>query len=192
MIRGKGGNRDNPDSVQFRTSLRQVMVDSVLLTNPKQNCKDDVDNLLFTFRASSNVCETVFTQPAAENEDLQTALSNLCIVLPESGLSLVEGNIVTYISGFICKRIQTKLCKPCQENIIGTIQPDNKQHSFLSAKNYVNATHGLTVPSDDIVQLCSNIEKQYGKITYDIFHLDRVRSRIVTAIRNTVVFCWFV
>ena len=46
-------------------------------------------------------CETVFTQPAAENEDLQTAQSNLSFVLPKSGLSLVEGKIVTYISGFI-------------------------------------------------------------------------------------------
>ena len=52
----------------------------------------------------------------------------------------------------------------------------------MSAKNYVTAT----VPSDDIVQLRSNIEKQYRKITYDIFHLDRVRSRTGTAIRNTV------
>ena len=81
------------------------MVDSVLLTNPKQYCKDDVDNLLFTFRASSNVCETFFTQSATENEDLQTAQSNLSIVLPESGLfftrirTLVEGNIDTYIIG---------------------------------------------------------------------------------------------
>ena len=88
VLRGKGGNRDNSDSVQYRTSLTQVMVDSVLLTNPKQNCKDDVDNLLFTFRASSNVCETGFTQPAAENAQL-----NLSIVLPESGMSLIEGHI---------------------------------------------------------------------------------------------------
>ena len=53
-------------------------------------------------------------------------------------------------------------------------------------KKIVNASHGLTVPSDDIAQLWSNFEKQYRKITYGIFHLDRVRSRIVTAIRNTV------
>ena len=80
-----------------------------------------------------NLCLRVLLN-TAENEDLQTAQSNLSIVLPESGLSPVEENIVTYISGFICIRIQTKLCKPFQENIIGTIEPDNKQHSFCLRK----------------------------------------------------------
>ena len=71
----------------------------------------------------------------SENEDLQTAQSNLFIVLPESGLSLVEGNIATYISGFV-KRFKLNYVNLVRKILLAQYSQIglNKQHSFLSAK----------------------------------------------------------
>ena len=43
IIRGKGGNRDNPDPQQFRAAFRQVAVDQLLKSSDKGNCQDDLD-----------------------------------------------------------------------------------------------------------------------------------------------------
>ena len=53
-----GGNGDNPDAMQFRHYLREVMVDAVLLSSTGSNCKDDIDNFLLSLKP--------FTEPSAD------------------------------------------------------------------------------------------------------------------------------
>ncbi|GFO24150.1 transposable element p transposase [Plakobranchus ocellatus] len=48
IIRGKGGHRFNPSPQEFRTALRQTMVDAVLVQSKSQNCRGDIDALLFS------------------------------------------------------------------------------------------------------------------------------------------------
>ena len=44
MIRGRGGHRDNPDSVQFRAEYRAIAVESLFSCSIESNCKDDSDD----------------------------------------------------------------------------------------------------------------------------------------------------
>ena len=48
VIRGKGGNRDNPDPQQFRAAFRQVVVDQLLKPSDFGNCQDDLDSILLS------------------------------------------------------------------------------------------------------------------------------------------------
>ena len=49
IIRGKGGNRCNPDAHEFCLALTQTMVDRILIPPKGGNCQQDVDNFLFSF-----------------------------------------------------------------------------------------------------------------------------------------------
>ena len=46
QIRGKGRYRENPDSREFRTAYRQVLVERLLSKSSMSNCRDDVDQFL--------------------------------------------------------------------------------------------------------------------------------------------------
>ncbi|GFN74514.1 hypothetical protein PoB_000102000 [Plakobranchus ocellatus] len=48
VIHNQGGNRFNPDSHEYKAALRQCKVDSVKTTSERQNCKQDLDSLLFS------------------------------------------------------------------------------------------------------------------------------------------------
>ena len=48
VIRGKGGNRDNPDPQQFRAAFHQVVVDQLLKFSDIGNCQDNLDNILLS------------------------------------------------------------------------------------------------------------------------------------------------
>ena len=54
FIRGKVGYSDNPHLQEFRTALRQVMVDKILIINPGTNCKHDFDTLLLVLPSRPN------------------------------------------------------------------------------------------------------------------------------------------
>lgn len=49
VIRGKGGYRDNPNAGQFRSSFRQVMVDTIMVPSAGAHC-EDTDVFLVTLR----------------------------------------------------------------------------------------------------------------------------------------------
>ncbi|KYQ53533.1 hypothetical protein ALC60_00059, partial [Trachymyrmex zeteki] len=62
-------------------------------------------------------------------------------------------NIVVYISGFICKKLNDKLkCQECLSKL--TMQKENSSYSFIQFKNDPN----LIYPSHDVVFLCTETE----------------------------------
>ena len=71
VLRGKGGNRDNPNAKDFREALRAAVVDAILLQSDSGNCAEDADRLLLTLTAFSKhtsiaVQSLSVPEPAAE------------------------------------------------------------------------------------------------------------------------------
>ena len=50
-LRFKGGNRDNPDAVEFRLGFRQVMVDAIMLPSTAANCEEDFDKIIVNLQS---------------------------------------------------------------------------------------------------------------------------------------------
>lgn len=195
VIRGKGGHRDNPDSVQFRAAFRQVMVDAVMIPSKGSNCKEDVDDFLLTLKGIGSNVNT--TPPSNDTPDMQhqpntndipasvTSILSLCSFqfATNEALSDTECNIVAYIAGYLCRKVSGKICQSCKELLKANLDAENPSHVFLNHKNYGDtAGEGLIVPSPSLHHFVEVLELEYRKIAEPVIHMSNVRSRLVTAL----------
>ena len=151
---------DNPDASQFRTALRQIMVDAVLVPSPRANCEEDIDSFLLTLRSTDHsvekaTCESVVDPVSHPMPELPQSVTSLLSVIsiPEAPVSAEERNDAAYIGGFICQKIRDKLCQNCRENLCSNLDLSNEVHLFVSRKQYKGtAEEGLLLPSDNLLE----------------------------------------
>ncbi|GFR82706.1 transposable element P transposase-like Protein [Elysia marginata] len=118
VIRSKGGNRFNPEAYEFKAALRQCMVDSVMTSSERQNCKEDLDSFLFSLENLASKGSNA----AIRNRLQQNVPRNLhMLMMPTAVISLssVESNIVVYIAGYVASKLSSKVCTGCKELLIG-------------------------------------------------------------------------
>ena len=191
MVRGKGGNRDNPDACQFRSALCQIMVDHVLLTSKSQNCEVDIDTFMFSLKSLSTM-QPVNNIPVeidgVSNNNIPESVSSLMSVfMPQSVLSIEEENILVYIAGYICRKIQSKVCQDCKSMLTGTVNALDQSQVFLASKQYADLKgDGLTVPSGELMDVCTSLENEFRVVIEQALYMDSVKLRIVSAISKKV------
>ena len=99
VIRGKGGNRDNPDPQQFRAAFRQVVVDQLLKPSDFGNCQDDFDSILLSLsHMATQKMEKRCTESASEVNIVYT----VDVSLPPPCVPQV--NVISYMSGYLLRR----------------------------------------------------------------------------------------
>ena len=66
-----------------------------------------------------------------------TSILSVCTIPTEhdQGLSKQESNILTYIAGYIVRKIREKICVTCSSKISGVLDPDNPNHDFIAEKS---------------------------------------------------------
>ena len=205
IIRGKGGQLDNPDSCQFRASLRQVMVDRILIPSDSANCEADLDTFVFNMssiaskskqRTPSSPQEEEVDQVEEPSQQLPESISSLMSVFTmpkEEVLSVTEENIIFYIAGYISRKLNSKLCNNCQELTHGQLEQfDETQQVFFSHKAIAGTSKGgLVIPSPNLVEVCQAAETVFRDVVERIIHMDKVRSRIVRSLDKKVSFDMF-
>jgi hypothetical protein len=196
VIRGKGGQRDNPDPAQFRISFRQVLVDAVMVPSKSSNCQEDVDSFLFTLtRANDNgnqsegaAAQVVDSPNQTELFEIPDSVKALLTVSVQSSdrnkadtAGLQESNILAYIAGYICRKIRPTMCDSCKQRMIGELDQTNRDHTFLLHKHYVQATEGLIVPSVQLLHVLKSFEKKFVfvEVISHAVHADKVRAKLV-------------
>ena len=172
------------------------MVDQVLIPVKSSNCKEDVDNFLFMLsdvaapHMSSLVPATGPNLPAIESLPLQArsvvVASNICMPETEEMLSLQEDNVLAYIAGYIVRRLRHKLCTECQEKVVSTIDTKNQNHDFLVKKSYAGAKHGLTVPSDKLLDTVKQLELEFRKTVVRAVVGDHVKQTLASELNKHV------
>ncbi len=188
VIRGKGGHRDNPDALQFRTAFRQAMVDAVMTPSKDANCQEDVDAFLLTLKSIGSPTGNVSTASSVSSshadvpESVRSLLSVCSLPVPFTvSLSLAECNILVYIAGYLCRKICNKVCDKCKNTMQTNLDPQNPAHLFLSQKSYGDTVGGgLIVPSSSLCDFVKILEEEYRRVVEYVVHMDRVRSRLVT------------
>ena len=187
VIRGKGGNRDNPDAREFRSALRQIMVEKVMIPSPKANCENDVDSFLFTLKSSGKQLSTFEAPTEVSSEIPESIRSLMAVFTPEQVLSLEEDNIITYIAGYIARKVSPKVCSQCEQMLCGKLNSANESHMLLKSKDYGDTKKGgLVVPSDSLVSICSKAENAYRENCEQILYQNNVRSRLISTITKTM------
>ena len=89
---------------------------------------------------------------------------------------------MTYIGGYIVRRIRDKVCEECRSKVSSSICPENPKHAFLSIKNYSVAKEGLLAPSTSLVLALEQMDTGYQRTIGDVIHTPRVKASLVQVI----------
>ena len=181
IIRAKGAQRDNPDASQFRAALRQAMVDTVMVPIKTSNCEADVDKFICNLDNFKNAKPAAIQNSSTTSiyDELPFNVKSILSVckLPETneGLSNQETNVLAYISGYIIKKLQLKICDGCFQKIVSPINEDDPNHQFIAKKSYVN----LKAPSKMLLGIVELLELKYRKVIDMYFHSSSVKAALI-------------
>ena len=109
MIRGRGGNQDNPDPQQFKETFKYVVADKLFVQSSSSNCKVNGDKILLDISAVAMVRYEKLEPPTqvAQLPDLDI----LMVIKPP--LSLPTQNVLAYLAGYLLKKISVNACIEC-------------------------------------------------------------------------------
>lgn len=171
-IRSRGGFNDNPTALQFEIAYKYMLIHTEIRSSENGNCEvDDVE--IFN-------CSSVY-RPEGEiddEEDLDFDFPD-DIVEDLNSLSSFVIEIVTYISGFISKKVRRlTTCAACQDILV---DPDFEQETVLLFKKNVG---GLTVPSALVCDLCTVTECEFRRELAKSNRFEKFSNRIVSRIMS--------
>ena len=169
-IRGKNGFNNNPDVMQLKSSLRNILLRNSIIGSKNSNCltfEDHSSSSIFSLKISRN------RAPLIENIDVEMehAYENFVSKINLLTNSVYKEAILGYIGGFIVRKLLTKIdCETCAHALT-----DNKSRNIENDHYYgvnVIPSHcalvsfkdrgGLVTPSKsvfDILNVCEKVFK---------------------------------
>ena len=149
------------------------MVDAVKATGRQTNCKDDLDQFLLSLSAPprSTSSAHVLTSAAVTNPygEAVAALPPdvrglLCVCMPydndddSSSLNVEEKNVLSYIAGFIIRKLRSKMCSACKDKCVWCLTIRREELRFFLCKR----------------PLCKRPWHTFQKCVYRMAHTERM------------------
>ena len=190
-IRGNAGHVDNPSAQQLRTILRQVMVDQIFIHSEGSNCAEDAGKFLLNLKALQTAGKQLIPPPYQEatcqpGPSHDTSLhSDATFLSPMNDLA--EKNVLTYISGFIARKMLPNLCGSCTEKMTGLYTGSNNEIFLLRKEYHDTEEGGLTVPGADLVHAVETLETVYKKNIGGVLHANTVKSRLTSLLERELM-----
>jgi len=135
-IRRRGGWNDNPNVLQFKWALRQLMFGNNVCASINANCIGDTtetDSIL-QFRQSKR---NTYNYDTYQNSQELEALLN---IVNSINLSYIQENILYYISGTIIRTLLKEIhCQHCVNILIEKNAPCNHNYT-VNIKKYNSFT----------------------------------------------------
>lgn len=182
-IRGNSGHVDNPSAGQLRKLIRQAMTDQIFVHSEGSNCAEDGAHFLLNLRSLKNTAQDAVTmqqeQPTQPDED---DVFRIAVPQPSSRdpvLQLAENNVLTYISGYIVRKLASRLCDDCLCLMKGSLSGDEKQVLLVNKRyEYPGSYGGLQVPSAELVRVVEKMQTVFIENVDKVLHADKVCSRL--------------
>lgn len=166
-VRALNGSNNNPTFIQFKAAYRRLLniQDSCIVSG---NCTPQDETVIL------NTAEVI---PLGNEKDLAST-SRKYNLTPELGIDIPDpddycmqsqsdsyspytATVVTYIAGFVAKKLmQTIVCKTCANALYTTNPPDFDQR-FILLK--LKDKGGLTYPSKDLLKVTELSEKIFRR-----------------------------
>lgn len=165
-IRSQGGFNNNPNSLQFKSAYKKLLMhlelsskftgNSVPIENvPILNCGATVSNINHTSIGYRFDIENEYFP--VEDSSYETLYQNNCDILSESlndSISAFIGQIIGYIAGFVVRHLLKKIkCDICKDSTLAL----NKLwfHKLIDLKDF----GGLCYASEDVYTVCNKTEE---------------------------------
>ena len=164
------------------------MVSSVMTQSSSSNCSEYVDRFLLSLRGNKDTTPVttplpVTTQPQHPPSD---TIAMCMLMLQDASFSLQENNVLTYIAGYIVRKLQDNVCGACKGKLVATIDPADPHHQLLAAKAHSGCVVGLSAPSCLLVGCVDLLEAHYRDVVDGFISGERVKARISTSLLEGV------
>lgn len=190
-IRGKNGFNNNPDIVQFKSSLRKILLRNSIIGSKHANC------LTFENESAGSIFSLKWNKrnaPAFEVEEMTPKdtqyVSSLVSGLESCSLSSYKEAILGYIAGFVVKKIINRItCTECARALLlkskksSSVHDHNYSHfqtttslSLISLKN----RGGLVLPSNGVTKIIFASERAFQVL----IHETRSKKQKISSRRN--------
>lgn len=156
-IRSRGGWNNNPNCLQFKYALRQMMMKNAITASKNANCTDFADNSIIPI-FHSNKHQSPLSGMSLEEDKDENADANNSMEEAEESLMFEHldrgihsdyiSNILFYIGGFIVSKLVKKLtCQACKDCLVGSINRAESDHDYCgqSAYNEVSTAAAFTL-----------------------------------------------
>jgi hypothetical protein len=183
-IRQRFGHNNNPNVMEFRTSMKQMLLKNSVTSSYTANCiafDSSCEESVFEIRWSKRKSGDVEKEEESILSDIQTS--------EYDGFGVIKENILYYICGFIVRKILIKLnCLTCYENLLEKFN----EHNYFQANAYstfVNLKNrgGLVKCSDAVLKIVRFVEKKLLELTCNFVSLKcSLKTKIIIYARNYV------
>ena len=165
-VRSKLGANNNPTCKQFNEIFKRLLVHN-RIRGSNGNCEilDSTQLLMISSNSSSSDLDVLSTR-RCENPHLLTFDEPQDLPLLFQGLSQFKESVVAYISGYVVRMIQRKVCcEECLESLIDANNPLTDQwFQLLKQKKWGS----LVVASTDVIKVCLETELLLSKLLIQI------------------------
>ena len=137
-LRSKGGWNNNPNSMQLKYTLRQMLFRNAVKASKNSNCIDFSESftsgIIPIFHKRKHRSPLVEETP--ENDSGFTPEEQLLVEqLEEKGHSEFMENILFYISGYIVTKLITLIsCTACRSSLISSTSTQSLDHDYCGMK----------------------------------------------------------
>ena len=157
-IRGKNGNNNNPDIVQFRSALKKILLRASITASKYANCisfDNDDSPPIFSLKWTKNRSTLSEQRIDAPSEDESFVLD-----ISDDSISEHRENALSYIAGWIVRKLIKLIdCEICCQNLMATDRT-KRYLSLISLKD----NGGLVYPSDDVVKIVMVCDKYFRRL----------------------------
>ena len=184
-IRSKGGWNNNPNCLQLKYALRQLLMKNAVTASKNANCDDFQDKksttvipILHQRKHRSPLKELSNQDEKAESEEEKAEENFMFEQLCQDSHCDFISNVLFYIGGFIASKLVKKLtCESCQKCLVGEITSiiQAADHDYCRSSLYSEVSSasaftlfvnngGLRIPSKSVfttIELCEHIFRQY-------------------------------
>jgi hypothetical protein len=211
-VRGKGRNNDSRTTLEYESASKSITV-NWLLESPERgsNCELDFDRFIglvnksFDHKTSSDSTLNL-PRPDVLDETTNDAVDDKKNAECSDGftdvfeftsdwsqmfsLTDVDSNVVCYIAGYICAKLNKKLsCVDCTTAYIASQETWKKveslEHTLIQMRNFSWAKYGLAVPSPQVADLCNSIERVFQMNVEGLM----VGSHLMTRLKEIICSC---
>ena len=175
-MRRRGGFSDNPNSTQFRNSIKAVIITGFLNKSKSANCEEDEDfNLIVLSKMDHKDVKQLYTEHEKnwieEDDDLPKLLEKDIPSFDE-----IEQNVLSCITGYLARIYLNKFpCADCLQLLVGE-KLLNMRTFLLYFKEYKDTEFGLKWPTDEFYAYMAELSELYFKCIEEKFYQTQLRK----------------
>lgn len=175
-IRSKGGWNNNPNVLQLKYAIRNMLMRNAITASKNANCVDftGCNNIIPIFHSKKHIPDE--DQPQHNEVSISSAdtdIDSICAHLNEDGHGEFLSNVLFYIAGYIVSKLNKKLqCTECKKCLLaqptevpanGHDYSANLYHNAGTAASFTTFINrgGLQIPSTSVFRIIEYCERVF-------------------------------